>query len=120
MRAIHTLAFMLPVAFGLAACNSSPPPQTTQIILQQPQATAPMAAPTAPPPAQAELVPPPPASSVPTVWQPGHWRYTGIAGEPWSWQSGQYVAMPMGAHTWVPGQWEAQNGAFIWQEGHWG
>jgi hypothetical protein len=120
MRPIPSLALILPVTVGLAACAPYPPPQTTQVIMRQPQPAVVAVAPMATPPPEAELVPPPPVSSVPTVWQPGHWRYTGDPVEQWAWQPGQYVAMPTGAHTWVPGQWQAQNGSFVWQEGHWG
>ncbi len=119
MHPSRALVLVLPAALGLAACNPGPaqPAQETHIILQQPQTPV---APTAPPPPQAELVPPPPVSPVPTVWQPGHWRYTGLSGQPWSWQPGRYIQMPPSAHTWVPGEWVAQNGEFMWQEGHWG
>ena len=120
IRPLLSFAPMIPVALGLAACGPAQPPPTTQVILQQPAAAQMTASPTAPPPAQAELVPPPPVSAVPMTWQPGHWRYTGRAGDQWSWQPGQYVIMPPGAHAWVPGQWQAQNGGFVWQEGHWG
>ncbi len=72
-----------------------------------------------PPPPMSDLVPPPPASSGPTVWQPGHWRYTGVGNTPWSWQSGQYVAVPPGATAWVPGQWQQQGSGWVWRDGHW-
>jgi hypothetical protein len=77
-------------------------------------------APMPPPPAHSELVPPPPPSGVPMVWQPGHWQYTGLAGNPWYWQDGKYVAVPPGANTWVPGVWQQQaNGTWMWVSGHW-
>ncbi len=118
MRPISCMMLTLPVVLTLAACGS-PPPQTTQVIFQQPQPTVVPMAPMPPPPGESELVPPPPPSSVPTVWQPGHWRYTGITSSPWNWQNGQYVAVPPGASAWVPGQWQQQNGGFVWREGHW-
>jgi hypothetical protein len=118
MRPIHSLALTLPVVLALAACGSPPPPQTTQVFVQQPQPTVVPMAPM-PPPGQSELVPPPPPSNVPTVWQPGHWRYTGVTSNPWTWQNGQYVAVPQGASAWVPGQWQQQGGGFVWREGHW-
>src|SRR3954462_4572964 len=116
MRTIYTLPLMLPVMFGLAACDTSTPPQSTQVIVQAPPTTIVPAAPMPPPPPMSELVPPPPASSTPTIWQPGHWRYTGIGGNPWTWQSGQYVAVPPGAAAWVPGQWQQQGGGWVWRE----
>jgi hypothetical protein len=119
MRIPHTLSLALPAVLSLAACGSPPPPQTTQLIIQPPQTTITPVAPMPPPPAQTELVPPPPASASPTVWQPGHWRFTGLSGAPWTWQSGQYVAVPPGATAWVPGQWQQQNSGFVWREGHW-
>lgn len=66
-----------------------------------------------------EQAPPPPASSTRTVWQPGHWRYTGIQGHLWNWQNGQYAAVPNGANAWIPGQWLHQDGQWVWQPGHW-
>ncbi|OYV36916.1 MAG: hypothetical protein B7Z80_14300 [Rhodospirillales bacterium 20-64-7] len=66
-----------------------------------------------------EQAPPPPNSTTRTVWQPGHWRYTGIAGHLWNWQNGQYAAVPAGANAWIPGQWLHQDGQWVWQQGHW-
>ena len=82
MRVICRLPLIVPAMLGLAACEPSPPPATTQIIVQQPAGTIVPAAPMPPPPPMSELVPPPPPSSTPTIWQPGHWRYSGIG-----WQS---------------------------------
>ncbi len=119
MRVIHALPLIVPAMLGLAACGGSPPPQTTQVIVQPGQDTVVPQAPMPPPPPMSELVPPPPASATPTVWQPGHWRYSGIGNSPWSWQNGQYVAVPPGATAWVPGQWQQLGGGFVWREGHW-
>ena len=74
-----------------------PPPPT--MVPPPPTASVP------PPPPHAELVPPPPQGVGPAVWQPGHWDYTGMASNPWSWQGGHYVRPPNGETTWVPGQW---------------
>jgi hypothetical protein len=120
MRFIFALPLLVPAVAGLSACGAPPPPQTTQVIVQpQPTAVVP-AAPMPPPPPMSELVPPPPPSATPPIWQPGHWRYTGIAGNPWRWQGGQYVALPPGVTAWVPGQWQEQGGGWVWREGHWG
>jgi hypothetical protein len=108
----------LPVLLALTACGGSQPPPT-QVIIQQPAPAVTPVAPMPPPPAMSELVPPPPASSTPTVWQPGHWRYTGVGSRPWSWESGQYTAVPPGATAWVPGQWQQQGSGWVWREGHW-
>jgi WXXGXW repeat (2 copies) len=119
MRIVPSVSLALPALVLLAGCvesTTSPPP--TQVIVQ-PQAAITPVAPMPPPPSQAELVPPPPPGTSPTVWQPGHWRYTGIAGSPWTWESGQYVAVPAGASAWVPGQWQQQGAGFVWREGHW-
>lgn len=120
MRSTWYVLMASPALVALSGCGSSPPPQTTQIILQQPAQTA-TVAPTPPPPPHSELVPPPPASSGPVVWQPGHWRYTGMAGNPWYWEGGRYVSVPPGSTTWVPGTWiqQAGSGMWTWQEGHW-
>jgi hypothetical protein len=119
MRFVLALPLLVTGVAGLAACGGSPPPQITQVIVQPQQAAIVPTAPMPPPPPMSELVPPPPASPTPTVWQPGHWRYSGIAGNPWSWQGGQYVAVPGGAAAWVPGQWQQQGAGWVWQEGHW-
>jgi hypothetical protein len=117
MRVIHVLPVLVPSLLGLAACDNSPPP--TQVVVQAPPASIVPSAPMPPPPPMSELVPPPPVSATPTVWQPGHWRYTGVSGNAWSWQAGQYVAVPPGATAWVPGQWQQLQTGWVWREGHW-
>jgi YXWGXW repeat-containing protein len=119
MRSIYGLPLLLPAMFGLAGCGDSTPPPSTQVIVQPAPTTVVPMAPMPPPPAMSELVPPPPVSSTPTVWQPGHWRYTGIGSNPWTWANGQYVAVPPGAVAWVPGQWQQQGSGWVWREGHW-
>jgi hypothetical protein len=120
MRIIYALPLLAPALLGLAACDDSPPPApVSQIIVQPPPTTVVPAAPTPPPPPMAELVPPPPPSSSPTVWQPGHWRFTGLSGNGWEWKAGQYVGVPPGARAWVPGQWQQQATGWVWREGHW-
>lgn len=117
MRALYAL----PAILGLAACSitTTAPQQPPQVVIQQAVPAVMPVSPGPPPAPMSELVPPPPVSSQPTVWQPGHWRYSGIAGNPWSWVSGQYVALPPGASAWVPGQWQQQAGGWVWREGHW-
>jgi hypothetical protein len=118
MRLIHLLPLALPAAFGLAACEiqSTPP---AEVVVQPAPTTVVPAVPTPPPPPEAEVVPPPPPTAAPSVWQPGHWRYTGISGNPWSWVPGRYVVVPPGATAWVPGQWQQQGNGWVWREGHW-
>jgi hypothetical protein len=115
-------ATLLCAPLALAACGDSPQP--TQVIVQQPPAQAAMpvamVSPAPPPPAQSELVPPPPQGAGNVVWQPGHWRYTGAAGNPWTWQPGLYVSVPPGQSVWTPGRWQQQpSGGWVWAEGHW-
>jgi hypothetical protein len=120
MRLIHVVPLIAPMLFVAASCEASPQPvPVDQVIVQAPQTVVVPAAPMPPPPPMSELVPPPPASAVPTVWQPGHWRYTGVTGNPWSWRPGQYVTVPSGATAWVPGQWQQQGPGWVWREGHW-
>ncbi|HEY4174144.1 MAG TPA: hypothetical protein VGM42_14030 [Rhodopila sp.] len=120
MRLIHVVPLIAPMLFVAASCEASPQPvPVDQVIVQAPQTVVVPAAPMRPPPPMSELVPPPPASAVPTVWQPGHWRYTGVTGNPWSWRPGQYVTVPSGATAWVPGQWQQQGPGWVWREGHW-
>jgi hypothetical protein len=120
MRVPVSAFLALPALLALAACGS-PPPQTTQIIVQpQPRMETADVAPVPPPPPHSELVPPPPTGSQPMVWQPGHWQYTGAAGNPWFWADGKYVAVPPGSTTWVPGSWQQQSGgSWLWVQGHW-
>ena len=101
----HSAWLVVPGLLALAACGG-PPPHTTQVIVQPPPQVqvAPEVAPMPPPPSHAELVPPPSQGVGPTVWQPGHWDYTAVPGNPWAWVGGQYVPPPAGSTTWVPGQ----------------
>ncbi len=114
-----------PLLVALAACTDVQP-APTQVVVQTPPAP-PVAqppsmllmSPAPPPPARAELVPPPPQGAGNVVWQPGHWRYTGAAGNPWDWKAGEYVPAPPGRTVWTPGQWIPRNGGWMWNEGHW-
>jgi len=118
MRPVFSsLPMLLPALLGLASCAAQPP--ATQVFISGTQPAIVPLAPAPPPPPIAELVPPPPPSSTPTIWQPGHWSYTGVSSNPWSWVAGMYVGVPSGAHAWVPGVWQQQGGGFVWQEGHW-
>jgi len=125
----HITAITLLLApLALAACGSDRPAPTQVIV--QPAAPAPapvvqanpIIVPEAPPPPQGELVPPPPPpqGAGTAAWQPGHWRYTGVPGNAWSWVGGQYVQVPPGQSVWSPGRWVQQpSGGWIWAEGHW-
>jgi hypothetical protein len=103
-----------PMALGIAGCGSPPQPAEPAYGTMSSVIVVP-----APPPApQAELVPPPPTSA-PTVWQPGHWQYTGIATSPWQWESGHYMEPLYGRTAWIPGRWVQQGAGWVWVEGHW-
>jgi hypothetical protein len=112
-----------------SACEIGPDGTTVLIpplppaTVEAPSATIeapPTTAPAEPPTAHAEMVPRPPSGAGPVVWQPGHWDYTGMAGDPWAWHDGHYVPPPPGETTWVPGRWsQAPNGSWIWIDGHW-
>jgi len=104
-------------ALPLVACGSDPP-RPTQVVVQTPPA-APLIVP-APPPAQGELVPPPPQGAGTVAWQPGHWNYAGTADNPWIWEQGHYVPVPLGRTVWVPGYWaQLAGGGWTWVQGHW-
>ncbi len=120
MRIVPFVSLALPATLSLIGCvgSTTAPAKSKQLVVQQPSAIIPLA-PMPPPPTRAELVPPPPSGALANVWQPGHWRYSGIAGSPWSWDSGNYVAVPPGANAWVPGQWQQRDSGFVWREGHW-
>lgn len=118
MRIAHIiLPVTVPALLALAACGSDPRP--TQVIIQQPAPVVTPTAPMPPPRPMSELVPPPPVSASPTVWQPGHWSYTGVSSAPWQWHDGHYVAVPPGAKAWVRGEWQQQGDGWAWREGHW-
>jgi len=122
MHRISSALFVLALPAALGACYRSEPQRDTRVIIQQqpqPQQTVALA-PGPPPTPRAELVPPPPQGTGPVIWRPGHWVYTGIAGNEWSWQPGQYMSPPVGETTWVPGHWVQQpNGGWYWVDGHW-
>lgn len=110
---------VLPGLLLLGGCVTTPAPQpASQLIVQSPAPQAVIIP--APPPPNAELVPPPPQGAGTVVWQPGHWRYTGIAGSEWVWVRGQYTPPPYGMSTWQPGRWtQSPSGGWLWVEGHW-
>ena len=93
---------ILPALAVLGGCVRSEPARETRVIIQQPpqqyQQTV-SVAPGPPPPPRSELVPPPSPGMGPVVWQPGHWMFTGVAGNEWAWQPGQYTPPPQGQTT---------------------
>ncbi len=99
------------------AVETPPPPPPTQIA--QIAATPPLLSPKPPPPSPEEIVPPPPAGSRSATWQPGHWRWTGSAGNEWEWLGGHYVDRPPDRTAWVVGQWQSVPDGWVWIEGHW-
>jgi hypothetical protein len=117
MRSLCTGGVLAVAFFSLTSCGA---PQPTQVVVTTPPPSAPLTVvPATPPQAQVEMIPPSPGGGA--VWQPGHWRWTGIAGSDWQWVSGQYVIPPATASRWVPGQWMQQaGGGWIWVDGHWG
>lgn len=117
MRLINASPLLLLALAGCISTSSAPPPTVT--IVHSPSADTSQVSPTPPPAPMIEQAPPPPSTTTRTVWQPGHWRYTGIQGHEWNWENGQYAAVPSGASAWVPGQWLQQNGQWVWQPGHW-
>jgi len=103
---------------GVSACGE-PAPQPSQVTVTTPPPSPAYVVTTPPPPpqAQVEMIPPSPGGAA--VWQPGHWRWTGIAGSQWQWQPGQYVMPPSTASHWVPGQWMQSGNGWVWVDGHW-
>jgi hypothetical protein len=116
MKAVVIAATSLIVLTGCVYNTPSAPPPTQVVI---PPAQNVTLIPNAPPPANAELVPPPPQGAMTAVWQPGHWAWTGNAGNPWSWAAGQYVTPPPGHSQWVQGRWTQYPNGWSWTEGHW-
>lgn len=129
MRRVPVAAVVLPLTLAVGACVNTVPSQPASTVLVSPPAqpsvaavvpATTVAAPMPPPPPQSELVPPPPQGAGPVVWQPGHWSYTGLSTDPWSWVAGRYMPTPPGQTTWIPGQWQqTPNGSWMWITGHW-
>ena len=68
------------------------------------------------PPPQAELVPTPPPSSVPLIWQPGHYDWSSAG---FSWVPGRWVVRAGHGTLWQDGYWRRQGGSYIWVPAHW-
>ena len=71
--------------------------------------------PVAPPPRE-ELVPAPPRSSVPLIWQPGHYDWDGTR---YSWVPGRWVSRAGHGTLWQDGYWRREGSAYIWVPAHW-
>ncbi len=57
----------------------------------------------------------PPVSSIPLVWQPAHYDWTGAT---YQYVSGRYIEAP-GLASWQPGTWIAAAGRWLWVPAHW-
>jgi len=66
------------------------------------------------PPPRAEVVPP--SRGGRTVWQPGHWRWTGRS---YVWVAGRWVTRGPQFAQYVPGRWVWTRGAWVWRPAHW-
>lgn len=117
MRSLYLGGIAAFAVLGLAACANTPPP--TVVVSSTTTPLSAVLVPGPPPQAVVEFKPPPPPGSTASVWQPGHWRWSGQNGATWQWMSGQYVSPPVGYNYWVPGQWVLANGGWNWVEGHW-
>lgn len=65
---------------------------------------------------QAELVPLPPRSSVPLIWQPGHYDWNGAL---FVWTPGQWVERAGHGTLWQDGYWRREAGRYVWVPAHW-
>ena len=73
--------------------------------------------PAEPPPLRTEVIPVLPPDRVEVVhWQPGYWRWNGVAHE---WVPGRHVERPRPGAAWVPARWERRPSGWVFIEGHW-
>ncbi|MBC7799691.1 MAG: YXWGXW repeat-containing protein [Gemmatimonadaceae bacterium] len=68
------------------------------------------------PPIPAEAVPPAPRASVPLIWQPGHYDWTG---SDYVWIAGVWVPREGHGTLWQDGYWRSTGAASVWVPGHW-
>jgi len=119
MRLTHSISLATSLALPLLMAMTGP---SLAAPLQLAQTATVIVAPTAPPPLREEPIPPPRPSSVTTVWETGHWNWTGTE---WVWAHGQYVQAPVtqtaqtAQMTWEPGHWMQQPNGWLWVEGRW-
>jgi WXXGXW repeat (2 copies) len=71
--------------------------------------------PVAPPP-RTEMVPTPPKSSVPLIWQPGHYDWDGAG---YVWAPGQWIERSGHGTLWQDGYWRREDGTYVWVPPHW-
>ena len=64
----------------------------------------------------AEMVPAPPRSSVPLIWQPGHYDWDGAR---YIWVPGHWVDRAGHGTLWQDGYWQRAGAGFTWVPPHW-
>jgi hypothetical protein len=92
------IAFTFASASALSAC--------TMVYQGYPSVPAP----------RSELVPKPPRSSVPLIWQPGHYDWTG---QTFVWVAGHWVDRAGHGTLWQDGYWTQRDGTYVWVPAHW-
>jgi hypothetical protein len=68
----------------------------------------------APPAKRAEI--PPPAPSPQSLWDCGHWSWSGAR---YVWMPGHYIERPKPDANWLPGYWQQEADGWAWVEGRW-
>jgi len=106
-RMLLIASLLTPLALG--ACVPPPPPAP-------PVAGAPVNPYPPVPPPQAEERPLPPPSEDQLVWRLGQWEWVGSG---YVWRPGEWEKLDGHSNQYLPGHWDLQNGAWIWQRGHW-
>jgi WXXGXW repeat (2 copies) len=104
----HALAIALlaaPLLLGgcVYSSHSSPP-----LIVANPN-------PPVPPP-QPEQRPLPPPTEDQLVWRIGQWEWVGNG---YVWRPGEYEKLGGHSNEYLPGHWVVQDGAWVWERGHW-
>ncbi len=107
-RALLLSGLLLSVAVALPACDTPP---------EKPVVTGPGPNPYPPvPPPQAETRPLPPVSEDQQVWRMGQWEWVGSG---YVWREGEWEKLGNHTNQYLPGHWTTQNGAWVWERGHW-
>lgn len=111
MRA-HLICLMgIALVMGTTACTETRREpravRTTEIVVTRP-----------PPPLRNEEIPPPPSGGPAEVyvWQRGHWHWDG---HEYVWKPGHHERRPATTATWVPPEWVAHEGRWVFKAGHW-
>jgi hypothetical protein len=107
-------ATALALAGSLAGCVAQPtrvvvrpaPVTVAEVVVRRPPPPLRYIPPPPPPPRRAEL----------WAWEPAHWHWDG---RDYRWVKGRYIQRPVREAEWVPAEWLARDGVWVYRPGHW-